>query len=99
MCTKGNGTNSVNPPVRCCSSRSASRRTAYSTEVASAQLITGSWFPTDWTWDLEHVLILFGIFAMAEWSACAWETAAIYGPEYKNPNTDTPGPDLAFLSL
>ncbi len=52
--------------------------------------ITGSWFPTDWTWDLEHILILFGIFAMAEWSACAWETAAIYGPEYKNPNTDTP---------
>ncbi len=52
--------------------------------------ITGSWFPLDWTWDLEHVLILFGIFAMAEWSACAWETAAIYGPEYKNPSTDTP---------
>lgn len=52
--------------------------------------ITGSWFPTDWTWDLKHILILFGIFAMAEWSACAWETAAIYGPEYKNPNTDTP---------
>jgi amino acid transporter len=52
--------------------------------------ITGSWFPTDWTWDLKHILILFGLFAMAEWSACAWETAAIYGPEYKNPNTDTP---------
>ncbi|AKB74793.1 Dimethylamine permease [Methanosarcina lacustris Z-7289] len=52
--------------------------------------ITGSWFPTDWTWDMKHILILFGIFAMAEWSACAWETAAIYGPEYKNPNTDTP---------
>lgn len=52
--------------------------------------ITGSWFPVDWTWDLQHVLIIFGLFAMAEWSACAWETAAIYGPEYKNPNTDTP---------
>lgn len=52
--------------------------------------ITGSWFPADWIWDLKHILILFGIFAMAEWSACAWETAAIYGPEYKNPNTDTP---------
>jgi len=22
--------------------------------------------------------------------ACAWETTAIYGPEYKNPNTETP---------
>lgn len=52
--------------------------------------IVGSWFPADWTWDLQHVLIIFGIFAMAEWSACSWETAAIYGPEYRNPNTDTP---------
>jgi len=52
--------------------------------------IAGSWFPVDWTWDLQHVLIIFGIFAMAEWSACSWETAAIYGPEYRNPNTDTP---------
>jgi amino acid transporter len=52
--------------------------------------ITGSWFPTNWVWDFKHILILFGIFAMAEWSACAWETAAIYGPEYKHPNTDTP---------
>jgi amino acid transporter len=52
--------------------------------------ITGSWFPLDWTWDREHALILFGIFAMAECSACARETAAIYGPKYKNPSTDTP---------
>jgi amino acid transporter len=27
---------------------------------------------------------------MAQWSACAWETAAIYGPEYKEPGTDVP---------
>ena len=33
---------------------------------------------------------LFGIFAIAQWSACAWETAAIYGPEYKNPAKDVP---------
>ncbi len=52
--------------------------------------ITNSWFPTDWSWDIEHILILLGLFAMAEWSAAAWETAAIYGPEYKKPNTDTP---------
>ncbi|APX01963.1 MULTISPECIES: APC family permease [Arthrobacter] len=50
--------------------------------------ITGSWLPTDWAWDAHHVLILFGIFAIAQWSACAWETAAIYGPEYKNPAKD-----------
>lgn len=47
--------------------------------------ITGNWMPADWSWDMHHILILFGIFAIAQWSACAWETAAIYGPEYKNP--------------
>lgn len=52
--------------------------------------ITGSWLPTDWVWDLSHILILLGIFAMAQWSACAWETAAIYGPEYKKPSSDVP---------
>ncbi|WP_342303770.1 APC family permease [Methanolobus sp. ZRKC5] len=52
--------------------------------------ITSTWLPTDWVWDLHHILILLGIFAMAQWSACAWETAAIYGPEYKNPGKDVP---------
>ena len=52
--------------------------------------ITGNWWPTDWAWDLHHILILFGIFAIAQWSACGWETAAIYGPEYKNPSKDVP---------
>ena len=52
--------------------------------------ITGNWLPTDWAWDLHHILILFGIFAIAQWSACAWETAAIYGPEYKSPSKDAP---------
>ena len=50
--------------------------------------ITGSWLPSDWSWDMHHILILLGIFAIAQWSACAWETAAIYGPEYKNPAKD-----------
>ncbi|WMW21702.1 APC family permease [Methanolobus mangrovi] len=52
--------------------------------------ITSSWFPTDWSWDWEHILILLGLLAMAEWSAAAWETAAIYGPEYKKPSSDVP---------
>src|SRR5690349_11199443 len=50
--------------------------------------ITGNWLPADWAWDMHHILILFGIFAIAQWSACGWETAAIYGPEYKNPAKD-----------
>jgi amino acid transporter len=50
--------------------------------------ITSSWLPQDWAWDMHHILILLGIFAIAQWSACAWETAAIYGPEYKNPAKD-----------
>jgi amino acid transporter len=57
--------------------------------------ITGSWWPTDWAWDMHHILILFGIFGIAQWSACAWETAAIYGPEYKNPSKDVPKALLA----
>jgi amino acid transporter len=52
--------------------------------------ITGNWWPADWAWDMHHVLILFGIFAIAQWSACGWETAAIYAPEYKNPSKDVP---------
>lgn len=36
------------------------------------------------------LLLLFGLCGMAEWSACAWETAAIYAPEYRNPVKDTP---------
>ena len=52
--------------------------------------ITNAWLPPDWRWDMKHILILLGLFAMAQWSACAWETAAIYGPEYKNPKADIP---------
>ncbi|MDI3486965.1 MAG: hypothetical protein PWQ50_2185 [Methanolobus sp.] len=52
--------------------------------------ITSTWLPTDWVWNLNSILVLLGIFAMAQWSACAWETAAIYGPEYKNPGKDVP---------
>lgn len=52
--------------------------------------ISGNWLPADFAWDIQHVLLLFGIFAIAQWSACAWETAAIYGPEYKTPSKDVP---------
>ncbi|MUL65185.1 amino acid permease [Mycobacterium sp. CBMA 234] len=52
--------------------------------------ITGSWAPADWAWDAHHILILFGIFAIALWSTGGWETAAIYAPEYKNPGRDVP---------
>ena len=52
--------------------------------------ITGAPLPQEWVWDWKHVLMLLGIFAMAEWSACAWETAALYGPEYKRPHSDLP---------
>ncbi|MFY9633892.1 APC family permease [Pseudarthrobacter sp. BIM B-2242] len=57
--------------------------------------ITGNWWPADWTWDMHHILMLFGIFGIAQWSACAWETAAIYGPEYKKPSKDLPKALLA----
>jgi len=57
--------------------------------------ITGNWWPADWAWDMHHILILFGIFGIAQWSACAWETAAIYGPEYKKPSKDVPKALLA----
>lgn len=52
--------------------------------------ITGALVPDDWAWDLHHILIILGLFGIAQWSACAWETAAIYGPQYKKPGTDVP---------
>jgi amino acid transporter len=52
--------------------------------------ITGSWAPSDWSWNSHHILILFGLFAIALWSTGGWETAAIYAPEYKKPGRDVP---------
>ena len=52
--------------------------------------ITGSFLPNSWSWDASHVLILLGIMAMAQWSACAWETTAVYAPDYENPKKDLP---------
>ncbi|SHJ27513.1 dimethylamine:proton symporter, ABT family [Dethiosulfatibacter aminovorans DSM 17477] len=50
--------------------------------------ITNNWMPADFTLDVKNILVIFGIFGMAQWSACAWETAAVYGPEYKDPKRD-----------
>jgi len=36
------------------------------------------------------VVLILGCFGLGQWSSCAWETAAIYGPEYKDPGKDTP---------
>ena len=52
--------------------------------------ITGSWWPTGWNWDLNGVLILLGLAGIAEWSACGFEGAAMFGPQYKNPKSDVP---------
>lgn len=64
--------------------------TPFASGAVEVSNITSSWLPADWAWDMHHILILFGLFAIAQWSACAWETAAIYGPEYKNPGKDVP---------
>ncbi|MCL2883216.1 MAG: APC family permease [Coriobacteriia bacterium] len=52
--------------------------------------ITTNWFPTDWSWNFHGVILFFGVMALAQWSACAWETAAIYAPQYKKPRKDIP---------
>jgi len=58
--------------------------------------ITSEWLPDstgyfgEWTWSGVDIAMLFGVFGLAQWSGCAWETAALYGPEYKDPNKDVP---------
>lgn len=53
-------------------------------------LINSTWFPDNWEWNISNVLVVLGVFAMAQWSACAWETAVIYGPHYREPGKDIP---------
>lgn len=50
--------------------------------------ISQNLIPADFSFDFKNILVIFGIFGMAQWSACAWETAAVYGPEYKDPKRD-----------
>ncbi len=52
--------------------------------------ITSALVPAEWTWDGDHVLLIFGLMVIAQWSACCWEVVAVYGPEYKKPSSDVP---------
>lgn len=52
--------------------------------------ITTDWARPGWSWSAEDIVLVLGCFGLAQWSACAWETAAIYGPEYKEPGKDVP---------
>ena len=53
--------------------------------------ITEAWrFPVDGRDDIASIVLVLGCFGLGQWSSCAWETAAIYGPEYKDPGRDTP---------
>lgn len=52
--------------------------------------ITNDFTRPDWSWSFQDIVLVLGCFGLAQWSACAWETAAIYGPEYKNPGKDVP---------
>lgn len=52
---------------------------------------THSFLPPTWDWGSHHSwLTILGLMALAQWSACAWETAAVYASEYKDPGRDTP---------
>ncbi|MDR0523571.1 MAG: APC family permease [Candidatus Methanoplasma sp.] len=63
---------------------------AFATGMFDFSNITEDFTTPTWTWSAEDVVLLLGCFGLAQWSACAWETAAIYGPEYKNPGRDVP---------
>lgn len=52
--------------------------------------ITNDLTKPGWSWSFEDIILVLGCFGLAQWSACAWETAAIYGPEYKEPGKDVP---------
>lgn len=53
--------------------------------------ITEAWnFPVQGRDEVTSIILILGCFGLGQWSSCAWETAAIYGPEYKNPGKDTP---------
>lgn len=63
---------------------------AFVTGMFDMDLITDRITADGWSWSAVDLVLLFGCFALAQWSACAWETAAIYGPEYRNPGKDVP---------
>jgi len=50
-----------------------------------------SFYKTGWDWgEGSNIAMFLGCLAVAQWSACAWESAATYGAEYKNPGRDVP---------
>lgn len=53
-------------------------------------MITTEWTRPGFSWSPEDIVLILGCFALGQWSACAWETAAVYGPEYKDPGKDVP---------
>ena len=52
--------------------------------------ITENLTPEGWEWSATDFMMVFGMFAYAQWCACAWESAATYGAEYKEPGKDIP---------
>lgn len=52
--------------------------------------IVDNLIPAGWEWSVTDFMMVFGMFAYAQWCACAWESAATYGAEYKNPGKDVP---------
>lgn len=56
----------------------------------SLDRISENLLPDGWGWGAEEFMMIFGMFAYAQWCACAWESAATYGAEYKSPGKDVP---------
>jgi amino acid transporter len=63
---------------------------AYVTGLFDFGTITSEFTGPAWTWNGANILLLLGGLGLAQWSACGWENAAIYGPQYKNPAKDVP---------
>ncbi len=56
----------------------------------SIDMLVENFIPEGWGWSAGDFFMVFGMFAYAQWCACAWESAATYGAEYKNPGRDVP---------
>jgi len=52
--------------------------------------IQNEFLPSTWKWNFHEIFLIFGTFAIAQWSACAWESVATYGAEYKDPGKNLP---------
>lgn len=53
-------------------------------------VVINEFLPPEWGWSFHDICLLFGVFAFAQWSACAWESTATYGAEYKEPGKNLP---------